>query len=177
MAPRASSLEGATLAIVGYGRIGKEIAQRAKPFGPRIVAVSRTPVSDALIDEFHPLGELHQVLGTADAVAIAIALTPQTRHLFDARAFAACKRGSLLVNIARGGVIDQAALCEALASGQLGAAGLDVTDPEPLPDGDPLWHAPNILISPHYAGAGSPKSIERIAASVIDNLELARTPA
>jgi phosphoglycerate dehydrogenase-like enzyme len=177
MAPRASSLEGATLAIVGYGRIGKEIAQRAKPFGPRIVAVSRTPAGDNLIDAFHPLGELHAVLGTADAVAVSIALTPETRHLFDARAFAACKRGALLVNIARGGVIDQAALCAALASGQLGAAGLDVTDPEPLPDGDPLWHAPNILISPHYAGAGSPKSIERIAASVIDNLELARTPA
>jgi phosphoglycerate dehydrogenase-like enzyme len=177
MAARTSSLEGATLAIIGYGRIGKEIAQRAKPFGPRIVAVSRTPVSDALLDAFHPLSELHQVLGTADAVAIAIALTPQTRHLFDARAFAACKRGALLVNIARGGVIDQGALCAALAAGQLGAAGLDVTDPEPLPDGDPLWHAPNILISPHYAGAGSPKSIARIAASVIDNLELARTPA
>jgi phosphoglycerate dehydrogenase-like enzyme len=177
MAPRASSLEGATLAIIGYGRIGKEIARRARPFGPRIVAVSRTPASDDSIDAFQPLGELHAVLGEADAVAVAIALTPQTHHLFDARAFAACKPGALLVNVARGGVIDQTALREALASGHLGGAGLDVTDPEPLPDGDPLWSAPNILISPHYAGAGSPKSIERIAASVIDNLELARTPA
>jgi phosphoglycerate dehydrogenase-like enzyme len=176
MAARTSSLEGATLAIVGYGRIGKEVALRAKPFGPRIVAISRTPAADAWVDASFPLADLHRALGPADAIVIAIALTPETRHLFGALTFAACKRGALLVNIARGGIIDQSALCDALASGQLGGAGLDVTDPEPLPDGDPLWHAPNILISPHYAGAGSPKSIERIAASVIDNLELARTP-
>jgi phosphoglycerate dehydrogenase-like enzyme len=80
----------------------------------------------------------------------------------------------VLINVARGGVVDQAALCEALHSGQLGGAGLDVTTPEPLPAGDPLWGYPNLLISPHFAGGGSPASAARLAASAVDNLQRLR---
>jgi phosphoglycerate dehydrogenase-like enzyme len=171
MAPRTTSVEGGTLAIVGYGQIGQEIAVRARGFSMKVVAVSRSAHRDSNLDASHPLTDLHAVLGTADVVAVTIALTPETRHLMDAAAFAACKRGALVINVARGGVIDQTALCAALSSGQLGGAGLDVTDPEPLPEGDPLWRCPNLILTPHYAGAGSPKSIERIIEGAIGNLQ------
>jgi phosphoglycerate dehydrogenase-like enzyme len=168
---RATSLEGQTLAIVGYGSIGRELARRARPFGMRIVAVTRSAKAGHDVDAVHGLDALHEVLGTADVVAIAIALNNDTHHLFDGAALAACKRGAMIINVARGGVIDQIALAEALRSGQIGSAGLDVTDPEPLPAGDPLWDAPNLLISPHFAGGGSIASVERIAAGVVGNLK------
>jgi phosphoglycerate dehydrogenase-like enzyme len=165
VAPKARSLEGGTLVIVGYGHIGRELARRA-----RIVSVARTPRPDALQDEALPLAQLHQALGEADAIVAAIALTPETTHLLDDAAFASCKPGALLVNVARGPVIDQAALIRALQSGRIGYAGLDVTDPEPLPASDPLWDAPNLLVSPHFAGSGSPRSVQRLADGVADNL-------
>jgi phosphoglycerate dehydrogenase-like enzyme len=171
LAVRATSLEGQTLAIVGFGRIGEELARRARAFGMRVVAVTRTAKPSHDVDAVDGLDALHRVLGEADVVAIAIALNKDTHHLIDAAALAACKRGTMLVNVARGGVIDQAALGDALRSGRIGAAGLDVTDPEPLPAHDPLWACPNVLISPHFGGAGSRASTERIAAGVVDNLE------
>ena len=171
LAARARSLEGGTLAIVGTGHIGLELATRARAFGLHTVGVSRRVIDDPRLDESRPLADLHAVLARADAVAIAIALAEGTRHLIDRRALAACKRGALLVNVARGGVIDHPALVEALASGQIGGAGLDVTDPEPLPADDPLWSAPNVLITPHYAGGGSAASIRRLADGVAGNLQ------
>ena len=167
---RATSLEGATLAIVGLGHIGIEIARRARGFGMHIVGVTRTPRPDPLIDEALPLAALHDVLPRADAIAIALNLAPETRHLFDAAAFARCRRGALLVNVARGGLIDQAALRQALLDGRIGGAGLDVTDPEPLPEGDPLWSSPNLVISPHFAGGGSRMSLDRLASGAAGNL-------
>lgn len=171
MAARARSLEGGVLAVIGLGHIGRLIAQRAKAFGMHTVGLSRSAAAHPGLDESLGLDRLHEVLARADAIAVAIALTPQTRHLLDARAFAACARRPLLVNIARGGVVDQAALVAALADGRIGGAGLDVTDPEPLPDGDPLWRCPNVLISPHFAGGGSAASIGRITGGLMDNLE------
>jgi phosphoglycerate dehydrogenase-like enzyme len=170
-AARTTSLEGGVLAIVGMGRIGHEVARRAQAFGMRTIGVSRRPGPAPHLDESLPLAQLHAVLARADAVVVAIALSAETRRLLGRAEFAACKRGALLVNIARGGVLDQPELCAALHSGQLGGAGLDVTDPEPLPDDDPLWTCPNVLITPHYAGAGSAASIERLAAGVADNLQ------
>jgi len=170
VAPKARSLEGATLAIVGYGHIGRELARRARAFDMRIVTASRTPVVDEFVDEALPLARLHAALAQADAVAVAIALTPETTRLLGAAEFAACKPGALLVNVARGPVVDTAALRDALGRGQLGGAALDVTDPEPLPPDDPLWDCPNLLISPHYAGSGSPRSLERLARGVAENL-------
>jgi phosphoglycerate dehydrogenase-like enzyme len=171
LAACATSLEGGVLAIVGLGHIGIEVARRARAFGMHTVGLSRRAAPDALLDESLPLTDLHTVLVRADAVVVAVALTAQTRHLLGRAEFAAMKPGALLVNVARGGVVEPAALCEALQSGQLGGAGLDVTDPEPLPDNDPLWACPNVLISPHYAGGGSAASTARLVDGVADNLQ------
>lgn len=170
LAPRARSLEGGTLVIVGYGHIGRELAKRAKAFDMRIVTVARTPRAEANVDEALPLSALRAALGQADVVAVTIALTPETTHLLGEAEFAACKKGALIVNVARGPVIDQRALVHALHSGQVGGAGLDVSDPEPLPADDPLWDAPNVLLSPHFAGSGSPRSVQRLAQGAADNL-------
>jgi phosphoglycerate dehydrogenase-like enzyme len=170
LAMRAVSLEGGTLAVIGTGHIGVGIARRARGFGMHTVGLSRRGLPAEAFDESLPLSALHAVLARADAVAVAIALAPETRRLLGPAEFAACKRGALLVNVARGGVIDQPALVEALRSGQLGGAGLDVTDPEPLPASDPLWTASNVLIAPHFGGSGSAASIARLADGVVSNL-------
>jgi phosphoglycerate dehydrogenase-like enzyme len=167
---RATSVEGKVMAIVGYGHIGREIALRARPFGIRTIAVSRSLKSDGLTDESHTLNELDQALARADIVVLSIALTPETRHLFDRQRLQACKPGVVLINVARGGLVDQEALAAALVSGQVSAAGLDAVDPEPLPADDPLWAAPNLIISPHFAGGASIPSQVRLAESAAANL-------
>jgi phosphoglycerate dehydrogenase-like enzyme len=167
---KATSVEGKVMAIVGYGQIGREIAVRARPFGIKTIGVSRKQKSDALLDESYALSELDQALAQADIVMLTIALTPETHHMFDRQRFAACKRGVVLINVARGGLVDQQALAAALASGQVSAAGLDAVDPEPLPASDPLWAAENLLISPHFAGGGSAVSQIRLAESAAVNL-------
>ena len=170
-AARTRSLEGGTMAIVGLGHIGTQMARRAQAFGMHTVGLSRGAQPHANLDESRPLSELHAVLGRSDVVVLALALTPETRHLLGRDALAACKPGAVLVNVARGAVVDQAALCDALQSGHLGGAALDVTDPEPLPQGHPLWACPNVLISPHLAGSGSAASIGRLADGARDNLQ------
>jgi phosphoglycerate dehydrogenase-like enzyme len=170
VAPKARSLEGATLAIVGYGHIGRALARRARAFDMRVVTVARTPRPDEYVDQALPLADLDLALSQADVIVVAIALTPETTHLLGEARFAACKPGALLVNIARGPVLDQNALVRALERGQLGGAAVDVSDPEPLPPDDPLWTAPNVLISPHFAGSGSPRSVQRLAEGAADNL-------
>ena len=173
-AARASSLEGGVMAIVGTGHIGLEIASRARAFGMYTVGLSRRAQAQPLLDESLPLTDLQAALARADVVMVAVALNADTRHLIGREALVACKRGALLVNIARGGVIDQAALCDMLHSGQIGGAGLDVTEPEPLPDSDPLWDCPNLLVSPHFGGGGSTSSTARLARQVADNLQRLR---
>jgi phosphoglycerate dehydrogenase-like enzyme len=170
VAPQSRSLEGATMAIVGYGHIGRELAKRAKAFDMRIVSVSRTPRPEPLVDQAFPLTQLKEALALADVVVVAIALTPETTHLLGDAEFESCKPGALLINVARGPVLDQPALVRALHSGRLGGAGIDVSDPEPLPPDDPLWTAPNVLISPHYAGSGNPNNIKRLADGAAENL-------
>jgi phosphoglycerate dehydrogenase-like enzyme len=170
MAARCTSLEGQNLAIVGFGSIGQEIAKRARGFGMTITAVNRSGQPHPLADATHPLSELRDALAAADVVAVAIALTTDTSRLIDRDAFSAMKPNALFINIARGGVVDQVALRNALETGLIAGAGLDVTEPEPLPDGDPLWSAPNIIISGHFAGAGSMKSQQRLADGARENL-------
>jgi lactate dehydrogenase-like 2-hydroxyacid dehydrogenase len=120
------SLEGMTLCLAGYGRIGKEIARRAQAFGMQCIAVNRSGHNDApgLATEVLPLTELHRALARAQAVAISLPASPQTLHLFDRAAWAACPRGALVVNVGRGAVIDTDSLTEALHCGQLAGAGL-----------------------------------------------------
>lgn len=121
--------------------------------------------------------DLHDALARADHIVVTLPDTPDTRGLMDAAAFAACKPDAMIYNVGRGGVIDTEALVAALESGRLGGAGLDVTEPEPLPVDSPLWDLENVLITAHTSGA-SPRYWERQEALIADNLEryLAREP-
>jgi len=164
---RPQELAGMTLGIMGYGAIGRQVARLAQAFGMRVLATKRadrpasfdgwTPAgtgdSDGTIPErFYPLDQLHAMLSDCDAVVLALPLTKTTQHIIGAEELAAMRPHALLVNIARGGLIDQNALITALQKHRLGGAALDVTDPEPLPVDSPLWKLDNILITPHIAG-------------------------
>jgi phosphoglycerate dehydrogenase-like enzyme len=172
LAARIGSVEGQVLCLAGYGRIGKELAMRALAFGMKCIAVNRSGRNDApeLAQAVFPVERLHEALAQADAIAISLPLARDTRGLFGAREWAACKRGARVVNVGRGAVIDTDSLVAALQSGQLAGAGLDVTDPEPLPDGHPLWTAPGVLVTPHVGGAGSPAGLQRLAELVLENV-------
>lgn len=166
-----SSLEDMTLLIVGFGGIGREFARLVRPFGSHIVALRRSPQPDSLADEVLPIAQLDTVLPRADAILIAMPHDRSTDKLLGAAQFAVCKPGALVVNVARGALIDQQAFAAALASGRLGGAAVDVTDPEPLPENDPFWSAPNLIITPHLAGAGGPASRNRLAEHIGANVE------
>jgi glyoxylate reductase len=149
-------VHGATLAIVGPGRIGRAVAARAAGFAMRVLTVGRHD-------------DLHAALAQADVVSLHAPLTPDTHHLIDDAALDALRPGAILVNTARGGLVDQAALARALHDGRLFAAALDVTDPEPLPPGDPLLQAPNVLVVPHI-GSATRTTRARMADLAVDNL-------
>jgi glyoxylate reductase len=149
-------LHGATLLIVGPGRIGQGVAHRAEAFGMRVVTAGRDD-------------DLTKLLGQADAVSLHVPLTSATRHLIDADALKAMQSHAVLVNTARGAIVDQAALRRALHEGWIAGAGLDVTDPEPLPPDDPLLGAPNLLVVPHI-GSATHAARERMAAMAVENL-------
>lgn len=136
----------ATILIVGYGSIGQAIEARLAPFGPKFLRVAR-----GARDGVEAVSKLDELLGLADIVVLIIPLTSETRHLMDAKRIARMKPGALLVNAARGAIVDPDALLQALNQKRIRAA-IDVTDPEPLPLGHPLWKAPNLLITPHVAG-------------------------
>jgi glyoxylate reductase len=148
-------VHGATLGVVGYGRIGQAVARRAEGFSMRILATPRAPLDD--------------LLAQSDAVTLHVPLTSATRHLIDADALARMKPTAILVNTARGGVVDQQALARALHRGEIAGAALDVTDPEPLPPDHPLLDAPNLLVLPHI-GSATHTARERMADLAVDNL-------
>jgi glyoxylate reductase len=147
-------LHGATLGIVGFGRIGREMAKRASGFGMKVVYHDVHPATP---DEERALNarrvEMDELLATSDMVSLHTNLTDETRHLINASALARMKRTAILVNTSRGPVVDQAALYEALRDGQIFAAALDVTDPEPMAPDDPLLTCENCLVVPHIASA------------------------
>lgn len=148
------ALADKTVLIVGYGSIGAAIEDRLVPFEcARVLRVARSARA-AERGPVQPLSELPALLPRADVVILSTPLTDATRHLVDAGFLAALKDGALLVNVARGPVVDTAALLTELESGRITAA-LDVTDPEPLPAGHPLWHAPGVLVTPHVGGPTS----------------------
>jgi phosphoglycerate dehydrogenase-like enzyme len=152
--PFAGDLEGSSVLIVGYGSIGSAVEDRLRPFGVdvrRVARRGRPGVSEP--------SALAQLVPGADIVILLLPSTPATSGLFDAKLIEAMKPGALLVNAGRGEVVDKAALLEALEGGRLRAA-LDVTDPEPLPADDPLWSAPNLLLTPHMAG-DTPRRFQR----------------
>ena len=156
--------------MLGFGRIGQAVARRAKGFGVRVLYHSRSRVDEAIEQERGasrvPFDEL---LAASDIVSVHVSLNAETRHLVDAAALARMKPGAILVNTSRGGVVDQDALAEALRSGHLFGAGLDVTDPEPMAPDDPLLELPNCLVLPHI-GSASERTRDRMAEKAARNL-------
>lgn len=145
-------LAGRTLAVIGLGKIGREVARLAKAFDMRVIGSRRDP-SKAVpgIDALYAPDDLKPLLESANYLCIATPHTPETERLIGREQLALLPRGAVIINIGRGQIIDQAALVEALQSGHLRGAALDVFEVEPLPPGDPLWTMPNVIISPHSA--------------------------
>ena len=159
---------GATLGIVGLGEIGEAMTRRATGFSMRILYAGRTrkPEADARGFVYRSLEDL---LAESDFVSLHVPYNAETRHLMGAREFALMKAGAILVNTARGGVVDQDALVAALSSGRLGGAALDVTEPEPLPLSHPLYSFPNVVITPHI-GSASLATRSKMADMAADNI-------
>jgi D-2-hydroxyacid dehydrogenase (NADP+) len=147
---RLTELNGQSLLIVGFGSIGHELAKRAKAFGMRVWAVTHSGKGDQeLADKIVPVSQLSEVLHEADFVVIAAPETAETKELIGKKELSQMKPGARLINISRGSLLDETALVEALESGRLGGAALDVTSTEPLPAESALWKAPNLFITPH----------------------------
>lgn len=148
-------LDGKTLAIVGPGKIGRQVAKVGRAFGMRVLGLARTGgagrAAEIGLDELYTREGLHEMLSQADAVVICCPHTPETEGLIDRAAFEAIKPGAMFVNIARGQVVDEAALLDSLRSGEIAFAGLDVFQTEPLPPESPFWDLPNVIINPHSA--------------------------
>jgi phosphoglycerate dehydrogenase-like enzyme len=145
-------LAGKTLLVIALGGIGSEIARRAAAFGMRVLATDPKVLErPPFVEELHRPDAFSSLLPRADVVASAVPLTRESRKMIGARQFGMMKPGVILINVSRGGVVDTDALVEALNSKRVAAAGLDVTDPEPLPKGHPLWSR-NVIITPHSAG-------------------------
>lgn len=149
---REDELGGKTLVIVGLGRIGLRLAALASAFGLRVIGVRRQPAPVRGIEAIVRPDQLHEVLEQADIVALTCPLTPETQGLIEAAALAAMKPSAVLINVARGRVVDEAALLAALQEGRLAGAGLDCFHDEPLPATSPFWELPQVIITPHSAG-------------------------
>ncbi len=167
------TLMGANVLVLGAGNIGTEFAKRVKAFGCYTVGVRRTPgEKPSCFDEMHLMEEIDTILPRADVVAMALPGTPETARIIDRKRFSVMKDGAVILNVGRGSAIETEALCDALESGKLWGAGLDVTDPEPLPAGHRLWKYPNAVITPHCAGGfGLSETKEYIAEIFRRNLE------
>ena len=163
------NLDGKTLGIVGLGAIGRRIAEIGKAFAMRVVGTRSSGAETPSVDRTYGPQGLHEVLAESDYIVNALPMTAATHHAFDRAAFAVLRPDAVLVNIGRGPTIDTQALVAALKEGKLGGALLDVTDPEPLPKEHELWKLPNVLITPHYAGA-HPGYAEHITEIFLENL-------
>jgi phosphoglycerate dehydrogenase-like enzyme len=160
-----------TVGIVALGDIGAEIARRVRPFGPRICYYQRRRHDEdterALDAHYLPLDEL---IATADYLFLVVPLTPETENLLSRERIARMKPGACVINVGRGGLVDEDALCEALRDGRLAAAGLDVFRWEPLPEASPLLRLPNVVLSPHMAGGSSDRYWQVDVAGALENI-------
>ena len=169
-APVGQNLHGANVVILGGGGITEELMPLLDPFGCHVTVLRRTDSAFPGADATRTLAELHQVLPHADAVILALSLTPETQGVIGRAELALMKDTAWIINVARGGHIDQSALVAALESRSIGGAALDVTEPEPLPDGHPFWTLPNCLITPHVANTPE-MGLELLAKRVTQNVE------
>lgn len=164
----ALDLEGRTMCIVGMGSIGREVARIAPHFGIRVIGVRRTPTGDEPCVT-HPVSRLRDLLPGVDDLVLTAALTPDSRGMIAARELALLPRGAHVINVGRGELVDEPALVEALQTGHVGGAALDVFAEEPLPAASPLWRAANVIVTPHTAGR-TPLSAHRAAEIFTENL-------
>jgi phosphoglycerate dehydrogenase-like enzyme len=149
------TLEDATVCVFGRGAIGRELVRKLQAFDAKVTAVSRTTSDAGDLAAVYPRERMREALRQADAVVVCTAGDDTSFHLIGAAEIAAMKPSALVVNVARGEIIDEAALIAALQEGRLAGAGLDVNEVEPLPPESPLWDMPNVILSPHIAGGGS----------------------
>ena len=170
IAATADELAGKTLGIVGLGRIGQGIARVAMSLGMGIVATKRTPDPGAMVDELYSPDRLPVMLPKCDVLVLVLPLTSESAALIGRKEIELMKNGSYLINVARGAMVDHDALSDALASGKLRGAALDVFPEEPLPADSPIWDLPNVIITPHTAGS-HPGYSERAARIFRQNLE------
>lgn len=167
---REDELGGKTLVIVGLGRIGLRLAGLASAFGMRVIGVRRRPGPESGIDAIMAPDRLGEALAQADIVALTCPLTPETEGLIGKTALASMRPGALLINVARGRVVDEAALLETLRAGRIAGAGLDCFHDEPLPPDSPFWALPNVVVTPH--SAGETRAYEaNVVDILIDNLD------
>ena len=168
---REDELCGKTLVIVGMGRIGSRLATLARAFDMKTIGVKRDVANGAAAaDKVVPQRQLLDAVREADFVVLTCPLTPETENLIDARVFAAMKPTAHLINVARGKVVDETALVDAINSGRIAGAALDTVRDEPLPESSPLWTLPNVLITPHSAGE-TRRYEDNVIDLLIDNLE------
>ena len=170
-------LDGATIGVIGLGQIGRRVAQLARAFGMRVLATRRSVRagdSDPDVDQLYDMAQLHELLGQSDYIVLSVPLTPATEHLIGEAELRAMKRTTYLVNIARGRVIDEAALIRALQEHWIAGAGLDVASKEPLPEDSPLYSLPNVILTPHISGVTTHYE-ERLTALFADNLRRYRS--
>ncbi|MFN3672128.1 MAG: D-2-hydroxyacid dehydrogenase [Bosea sp. (in: a-proteobacteria)] len=151
-ARREDELGGKTLAIIGLGRIGLRLATLASAFGMRVIGVRRSPEKQPDVEAVVRPDQLLEVMAQADIVALTCPLTPETEGLIGAQALAAMKPSALLINVARGKVVDEAALLAVLRENRIAGAGLDCFHDEPLPENSPFWSLPQVIVTPHSAG-------------------------
>ncbi len=162
-------LAGQTLCVIGLGDIGGTLAHKAKQLGMRVIGVRRTTTAFPEIDELYTSDQLLTALPQADHVALCLPLTAATKALIGEKELRAMKASAYIYNVGRGASIEAAALLQALQAGWIAGAGLDVTDPEPLPPASPMWKLPNVILAQHTSGS-SPYNADRITTIFLDNL-------
>ncbi len=165
---RGRETAGCTMGIVGFGSIGQLAGRLAHALGMQVVACERQPVNVALDYPYRSM-PLDELLATSDIVSLHMPLTAESRGMFDAKRIAQMKRGAVLINTARGGIVDERALAEALHAGRLAGAAVDVFEKEPLPAGSALVNVPNLILTPHIAGVTA-ESEERVCNLITDRV-------
>ena len=164
------ALSECTLGIIGVGNIGKAVTRRARAFGTRVLGTDIVEIDHAFIAETGiEMTDLEDLLTRSDFISINCDLNPTSRHLMDRRAFSMIKAGAVLINTARGAIVDEPAVVEALQSGRLAGAAMDVFEEEPLPSNSPLLKLPSVLLAPHNSNS-SPRAWERVHQGTIRNL-------
>ncbi len=169
--PFGESLLGKTLAIIGFGASGQELARRARPFGMRIEAIDIVKIDSKILDDIKPdfvgtPGDLDEVIGRCDFLSLHLHLNSETRHIINAQRIAIMKRTACIINVARGGLVDETAMYAALKEGRLGGAGLDVYSKEPPDMTEPALALPNVVLTPHISGSTNETARRRAAVAL-----------